>query len=73
MQFRHVRSFSLAVRFPRAKTPKVRGAINALSLDFPSATYIKDSAQLLQKLKAIKQLPKNCWLFAADAKSMYKY
>ena len=36
MQFRHVRSFSLAARFLRAKTPKVRGAINMLSLDFPS-------------------------------------
>ena len=34
-------------------------------------TYIKDSAQLLQKLKAIKQLPKNSWTFTADAKSMY--
>ena len=30
------RSFSLVVRFPRAKTPKVCGAINVLSLDFPS-------------------------------------
>jgi len=34
-------------------------------------TYIKDSAQLLQKLKQVKQLPKNSWLFTADAKSMY--
>ena len=36
MQIQHVRSFSLAVRFPRAKTPKVNGAINVLSLDFSS-------------------------------------
>ena len=35
----------------------------------PSITiYIKDSAQLRQKLKAIKQLPSNnCWLFTVDA------
>ena len=36
MQFRHVWSFSLAVRFSCAKTPKVCGAINVLSLDFSS-------------------------------------
>ena len=36
VKFRRVRSFSLAVRFPRAKTPKVRGAINVLSLDILS-------------------------------------
>ena len=36
MQFRHVRSFNLAVRFPRAKTPQVCGAISVLSLDIPS-------------------------------------
>ena len=34
-------------------------------------TYIKDSARLLQKLKAIKQLPVNFWLFTVGAKSMY--
>ena len=33
--------------------------------------YIKDSAQLLYKLKQIKQLPKRSWLFTVDAKSMY--
>ena len=32
---------------------------------------IKDSAQLLQKLRAIKQLPEKYWLFTADTKSMY--
>ena len=36
MQFQHVRSFSLAVRFPRAKTPKVRGPISVLSLELSS-------------------------------------
>ena len=35
------------------------------------STYIKDSAQLLHNLKKIKQLPKNSWLFTADAESMY--
>ena len=36
MQFRHVRFLSLAVRFPRANTPKLREAINVFSLDFSS-------------------------------------
>ena len=35
------------------------------------STYIKDSAQLLSELKQVKQLLNNCWLFTADAKSMY--
>ena len=34
-------------------------------------TYIKDSAQLLLKLKQVRQSLYNCWLFTADAKSMY--
>ena len=34
-------------------------------------TYIKDSNQLLQKLKDVKHLPQNSWLFTVDAKSMY--
>ena len=36
MQFRRVRSFSLAVRFQRTKIPKVRGVIGMLSLDILS-------------------------------------
>ena len=69
-------------KFPRKLRPIVCCAgtvLNCLSrwLDYwfqklkPSITiYIKDSAQLLQKLKAIKQLPQNCWLFTAGTKSM---
>ena len=34
-------------------------------------TYIKDSQQLLLKLKALKYLPKHALLFTADATSMY--
>ena len=36
MQFRHVWSFDLAVRSSPAKTPKVCGAMNVLSLEFSS-------------------------------------
>jgi hypothetical protein len=36
-----------------------------------SPTYIKDSFQVLQELKAISQLPPNAKLFTCDAVSMY--